>query len=515
MNIKTGFFILILLLSFTGLVGQEPARIVEEVDVVNVMLAVRVFSGNEPVKGLTKEDFKLELNGKEVAVNGFTEKRQKIAAERAGKQPRLFVLVFNVSDFNLSLSGHVDRLFQDVIRPGDRLMVVSNNYFLNDRTVKNVKKLKKKLKRILTVESQTVRYQLKRVETELKELVQDTRLKARNAGLPVTVVQSFISRYTNIFEQYKHRYTNLMKAQGLEMANYLKKQDVPKWVIHFHQVGMFPHLKAAWDYRGQGRSLREIFDEWSKTNPWIRSDLAALDVGLSGVDSDMVNHFSQYFLNSGVTFHTLLMQGIHTAFLDYFDYKSISTNAEALMRKMTKLSGGETKQSVKVDPFIDKIRQKEDVYYELSYAPLKKGKKNPRVKVILNDAGKKYRLVYDDQQRPWYLRRKLARLEKKGNPEVSIPRVSYIRGIMTVAITNIKMGTVDGAKSGKIHLKIRVLDGASREQSKVEKAFKCKKNKFEMRMKPPGLKKGRYQLVVEVRDLLTGKNDISITDIKI
>lgn len=501
MNVKTiisTFLAVTLVLVFSTL----PTIAADE-----AVLTVRVFDGKTPVKGLAQEDFKLEINGKETALTGFAEKYHKIDAPSSRKsEPRLFVLVFNISDYNPGLSGQVEYLFKEVIKPGDRMMVFTNNYFLNDRPTKNVKKARKKLERILAMESSMVRRQLGHIETEMKTLIEDT---LQNNGSPMAVMQSFKSRYMNLFEQFKQRSNNVVTAQGNQMAEFLKNRELPKWVLHFHQVGMFPQLKASWDRRGKGgKSLRALFEQWSQQYAWVRSDLAALDTGLASVDDDLVNKFSQYFLNSDAGFHAFIMQGTSVFSPEYFDFKPVSSSSESLVRRVAGTGGNDK----------NRLLNKENAFYVLSYAPLKKLKKKTSIKVSLKGdsaPGKTYRLVYDRQQRPWHLKKKQAGKKPGKDSQIAVSGVSYIKGIMSVSLEDISMGTLDGEKSGKIHLKITILDDKAAQQNNVEKAFKCKKSSFKMRMKPPGLKKGNYQIVVQVRDLITGKNDIAIKDIRI
>lgn len=488
--------------------AQEHDRIVEKVDVVNVNLPVRVFHKGEPVKGLTAENFKIRIDGKDVPINGFFEESQKISVTEKVRQtpkPRLFVLVFNINDYNMSLTRHLDTIFQKVIRPGDRLMIVTNSYFITDRPVKNLEKQKARLKRILEMETLRVKREMRRIEFELKGLVEELVLLLA-AGSPNTLLQDFKSKYAAVLDDYKQRYANIMQTQGLKMAEYLKQQDVPKWVINFHQVGMFPQLKSA--HEG---GLRKALDQLGRNYPWLRADLFALDTMFNVAEGNMVKEISKYFLNSEVTFHTILMKGHSTVFLDHLDYKPMATEAETMMRRITKLTGGEEMGSNNVEKFIDRIVEKEDIYYVLSYNP---GAANAKIKVRVTDAsGKNYDVIYDNQRRPWYLKSKIKKVRQKESPQVAIKNVSYNRGILALSIAGIKMDETGG--KGKIHLLIRILGNGSEEKSKVEKAFACKERKFVLRMKPPGLKRGNYDIMVQVTDLLTGKNDIEIKPLKI
>jgi len=499
--------------------SQEHGKIVEKVEVVNVVVPVRVFHDGDAVKGLTEENFKISIDGKDVLITSFVEKRQKIAVrELRGTQPepRLFVLVFNINDYNMNLTQHVDTLFEKIIRPGDRLMIVSNSFFLTDRTVKSIKQEKAEIKQLLRIETTRTRQEMKRVEYEMKSLAEEFIWQVADGDLgvhPQTLMRDFNIKYKDALNNYKKRYDNIIKTQGIRMANYLKDRDMKKWVINFHQVGMFPQMKSGRDESGGG--LRGKLEELSRKFPWLRMDLFELDTIFAVAEGSMVKEYSKYFLNSEVTFHTILMKGFSNVYLEYYDYKPIATEAEVMMRRLTGMTGGEEMGSNNVGKFLDKICEKEDVYYVMTYSA---GEKKSKINVtVRDDSGRNYDVVYDNQRRPWYMKRALKKIQREEAPEIGIKNLSYNRGILSVRISGIKMGRLEGetGEKGKIHLLIKILDSDSREVNRVEKAFKCKEGNFVMRMKPPVLSKGKYDIVVQVTDLLTGKNDVEIEAVKI
>ncbi|NIM10707.1 MAG: hypothetical protein GTO45_01870 [Candidatus Aminicenantes bacterium] len=499
--------------------SQEHGKIVEKVEVVNVVVPVRVFHNGDPVKGLTKENFKISINGKDVPITSFEEKRQKIAVrDRQGTkpEPRLFVLVFNINDYNMNLTQHVDTIFEKIIRPGDRLMIVSNSFFLTDWPVKNKKQEKAKIKQLLRIETTRTRQEMKRVEYEMKTLAEEFIWQVADGDMgvhPQTLMRDFNIKYKDALDNYKKRYANIIKTQSIRMANYLKDKDMKKWVINFHQVGMFPQMKSGRDESDGG--LRGKLEELSRRKPWLRMDLFELDTIFAVAEGNMVKEYSKYFLNSEVTFHTILMKGFSNVYLEYYDYKPIATEAEIMMRRLTRMTGGEEMGSNNVQKFLDKICEKEDVYYVLTYNP---GDKKSKINVtVTDDSGKNYDVVYDNQRRPWYMKRAIKKIQQEEAAGIAIKNLSYNRGILSVRISGIKMGQLEGetGEKGKIHLLIKILDSESKEVNNVEKAFKCKERNFVLRMKPPALKKGKYDIVVQVTDLLTGKNDVEIQPVKI
>jgi HSP20 family molecular chaperone IbpA len=511
--------VFILSLSIGFCFSQEHGKIVEKVEVVNVVVPVRVFYKGLPVKGLTEENFKISSNDKDIPVTSFEEKRQKIAErDRRGTkpEPRLFVLIFNINDYNMNLIQHVDTIFEKIIRPTDRLMIVSNSFFLTDRPVRNKKQEKAKIKQLLRIETTRTKQEMKRVEYEMKTLAQEFIWQVADGDLgihPQTLMRDFNIKYKDALNNYKKRYANIIKTQSIRMANYLKDKDMKKWVINFHQVGIFPQMKSGRDESNGG--LRGKLEELSRRYHWLRMDLFELDTIFAVAEGNMVKEYSKYFLNSEVTFHTILMKGFSNVYLEYCDYKPIATEAEIMMRRLTRMTGGEEMGSNNVRKFLDKICEKEDVYYVLTYNP---GDKKSKIIVTVTDgSGKNYDVVYDNQHRPWYMKRAIKKIQQEEAVRIAIKNLSYNRGILSVRISGIKMGQLEGetGKKGKIHLLIKILDSESKEVNKVEKAFKCKEKNFVMRMKPPALKKGEYDIVVQVTDLLTGKNDVEIEPVKI
>ncbi|MCP4220819.1 MAG: hypothetical protein GY765_39695, partial [bacterium] len=450
-------------------------------------------------------------NGKEIPINAFFQEtkmistqEEKTAAKIQVSKPRLFVLVFHINDYNMKLQDQVDTIFEKVIHPGDRLILVSNHFFLQERVVTNPKKEKQMLKRILRIEANKTRAQLTHIEFELQGLADDlnTRLSAGDMATPIIALQAFITKYKDIFDGYTDNYNNMVLLQSKKMAAFLKTRDAKKWVINFHQVGMFPQLKTSRHSGGNG--LGESLENLSRTSPWLRGELNRLKSFLAVAEVQNVKQFGKHFLDTEVTFHTLLMKGINTVALDYYEYKPVATAAETVMRQITKLTGGKEMSSANIDSFITQVVEHEDCYYMFSYIPPEGKKKKPKIKISLKNS--KYRLVYDNHYRPWYARE--SPKDKTSNNPINIKTVSFVNGVLAVDIGGITMEQVDSRKIGKILLNIQVLNEAALPVTDVKKAFKCKKKTFVMRIKPPNLKSGKYDIVVNVKDILGGSNDI-------
>ena len=76
-------FGLIFFALFTGVVSGEK-QIREDLVVINIEVPVRVVRDGKTVGDLKKSDFRLFEDGKEIQINGFTEVRKKISAQKIG-----------------------------------------------------------------------------------------------------------------------------------------------------------------------------------------------------------------------------------------------------------------------------------------------------------------------------------------------------------------------------------------------------------------------------------------------
>lgn len=133
-------FVLVL---WTSSLGPFPVQAQDKpgqaVTVTSVEVPVRVLHKGELVKGLTKEDFEVYENGVRQEITGFeviSRRKSPEAALSPGElnvpaKPRLFVLLFHIFDYGQNVEEGIDYFFRDIFRPGDRLIILSEDRVLN------------------------------------------------------------------------------------------------------------------------------------------------------------------------------------------------------------------------------------------------------------------------------------------------------------------------------------------------------------------------------------------------
>lgn len=502
---------------------QEP--IIENRTVTNIQFPVRVFLDGQPIGGLEKMDFTLYVDDKETPINGFYEARKKLnpppdrstgQGSEESSSLRLFVIIFNISDYNLNLEKDIEAIFRDILRLDDRFMVISNNYFLPETTLKDPELEKKILIKTLRKESENLRMSILEVEAELKVQANNfiSRLsdpaERRQPDFPYEAFREFFTNYILTFEQFKKGYLDMAREQYIKVAEYLKSQAAEKWVLNFFQVGLFPRFKMHGQIQGALDLYTESLQvqEQRSPDPRMRALIMELLPKLDDVDKWMVDNISRLFVDSGATIHTLLKKPINTSFLDYYDYQPISTDSESILREIARLTGGSLVYGKNAADFLADISAKEDIYYMLTYEPENSEDRDFSLRVTIN-SDKNYRLVYDSKKKPQLFKKIMDKI-KEQNPQVKIGTITRVHDALFVKVSRIKtipIGNRDDTRIGRIEAKVMIVDSDSNVIWESRKFYKCKESESMFQTGIPPLKKGNYNILVEVKDLLSWNTD--------
>ncbi|MCP4213416.1 MAG: hypothetical protein GY765_02115 [bacterium] len=491
-----------------GQEGDEPS-IYEEVEVVNVNIPVRVFRKGKPVGGLQKDDFKLFVGGKEKKIHGFYETRKKMgtATETPGKpdetngiqaepNPRLFVFIFNISQYHKGWKKDIDTIFSDILRIHDRYIVITNNFMLKRTIMMDPETEKERLNTILREEATAVQKAFAAAETELSSItgtlisrLNDPAEKER-ANYPKYILREYFQEYGTVLGSMKSAAAGRSAGNCVRVARYLQKVQGEKWVLCFHQLSKLPILEKSAVLGGN-----------------IDTGMLDLDVqadeGIAGI--------ANLFINTGATVHTLLVNTIPRA-LNHYSYKTFTTFNEGLLRKVARLTGGTVTHRKPIKKFLKKIAPLEDICYNLTYVPGKTDKKNEKIKIVLHNK-KGHRLTYNSTKNG-YLYNRLSRRFKQDFPNVKIEALTLSSRAIQVTLTGIRTvpsPTNKSDKYGLVDTVMTVMDKESHILWKARKRFKCSGSKAVFQATPPQLPKGEYNLTVEVEDVFTHKTDASGT----
>lgn len=527
-NSITVQLILLFLLASSGLQtvaqsGQED--IIETVTVKNVTVTVRVYDGKKPVPGLKKEDFNLTIDGKPQSINGFFTERKIISPNATPSatpsatpdspgavRPRLFLLLFNVAGYRQDLSDTLSYFFNKVIRPDDRLMVMTNHYYFPQWKIQEPEKTKREILKLLDKEMLRFRADLKRFENEL--LSETISLKSeisaalnieKDTGVDMTghvsgLYKNFFLVYRFILEDLRNQFLEFPIDHYIKIARYLRGQQGDKYVINFFQVGRIPMMDS------MGPLYKTMENFWERSNSSARQIRILYQDFMMEIptrEEKVLNDLSKAFLNSGCTFHTMLLNPMMMPFSTDFKYESIASNTEVLLKKLTKQTGGGMLRSNKISKFVERITAREDIIYTLTYVPPAGKKTREKINISATaPGGEKYRLVYDNQDRIKAFQRAEQRLLKRG-PDLAIQKLVYYNQSVIVKLNNITLVNYENEEFGAVEARVKVMGKGKKPLHTLKKVFRGIREEGMFQLMLPKLNKGKYHLVVEAKDLFS------------
>jgi len=495
--------ILVLALSLLFLPGQDAEKIVEEVLVVNIEVPVRVFSGkNVLVDGLEKKDFTLIVNGREREINGFYQVRKKISAQATGageSMPRLFTLVFNVANQLLDLDTAVDYFFKEIFRPGDRLIMLSNNFYLPDRVVEDPLPEMERIKALLQVERQRIRWSRQILRNRLTSLMQSAKDLIENPENIENARHMFIESYIEYLRNYRDSLLQIPAENVLRLSRHLESKNMEKWVFSFFGANTFYQPNPALDG----------FLAPAPTYSDLRRELFV-------ADNQPENELAGHFINSGATVHTIYMrkpslainiEGSYWALLDNF----IATDLENVIAQMTSQTGGNLIESNQAGKFFSKVSEKEDICYYLTFTPVEKELAGHKVEVRLKNHPK-LKVVYNRSERD-----QQDALQGQLKTATRLPlKLTGLRcrdGKLSFNVDYPYAGTDQGNNNLKVRLLI--VDKNGKKIADRVRDFLPQEKSEEIHIKLPDLARGSYQIIVEAYEAQGELKDLQLVSFSI
>jgi VWFA-related protein len=241
---KIAFVGVVVFLGF-GIFAQELQH---QVSVVNIEIPVRVFKGDTFVDSLTINDFEVFEDGKLQQIEAvYLIKKTDIKREegKKGQVPKVvrqFVLFFEMSDYLSEIDKALDYFFNEVILPGDSLIVITpmKQYDMrNDALSKMAKvtvkdQLRGKLRRDIMIGASEYK---NTIETMVKVLTDS----------PDGAYASFsLEERLQIYSTHLSKLESLRRVdeKGLvQFAAFLKNMPGQKFVFLFYQKESVPQYE--------------------------------------------------------------------------------------------------------------------------------------------------------------------------------------------------------------------------------------------------------------------------------
>jgi len=528
MKIRILFFMIVLLFFSISIFSQEK-EIKEGVTVTNIEIPVRVFLKGEVVDNMKKGDFTLFINGSIRDIAGFTTTRKRLEEQeielgekKEDYSPRYFILALSVTNYSPEIRKGVDYIIDKVLRDNDVLLAFINNTSKLFRSVKERESIRSELSKYIENESikahgRMVLY-FKKIEQESN--FTKFKLMLRTGGRAsgekqIYFINDFLKNYITIWKDYKRRYLMPDVESYYKFSEHLKNIKVEKWIISFFQVEMFPEIVFSGE---MSRVIRALVYNWQVSEDIeevtfsriISRQLSEVQKAMNVADGFPTEQVTKIFTKVGATFHSIFIPSTLATFSRDMRYRQISSDLENNLRSLTKKTGGELVSSKDLYKAMDKIVKKQDVFYVLTYAPAE-GEKLENVKIKVNN--KKYKLTYDDNARLAFSNAASSPGNVAALPDVVISKLKFKKKKLSFSMSGFVVNKKNG--NGIINVRIRINDNSGKSRFDKDKTLNTTKQTANLSLNFAWLKPGKYEIIVDVKDLNTKKTGTDIIKIKV
>jgi len=500
-----------LITSFYLAADQSQDKLKQEVTVTAVEVPVRILRGGQIIKDLKKEDFEIFENGLKQSISAFEIVSRRIAGsvdlgqipvlER--QKPRLFLLIFDIFDYNEAIAAAIDYFFKTIYRGSDELFILTEDRLLNIERSKNADDIKTNLQEALKNYKMISIRNYFRTYLELSE--ECDRLIDKISTYTGAITSSswadisfFYEHYERIWNAYRDRYLMPDMSFYQALLKKIKAAKAEKWALCFQQRELFPKLKR------QGR-LEDIINTTINRNSvdpqdqvhaqMIRNSQNRLQESFEISNKFPSERMKNLFLEAGVTFHLILMKSPKTLLSPDLELQEVAQNYEECFREISRSTGGYLTFSNKALEALKEASEKEDYHYLLVYQP-----KGP-----IESRGKNIEVKVRPEGAKVYSLKQYTRLE---GPVVTISDVSAARKTMRFTLKNYAMMNSDKGERGVAEVHITLFNDQSNIAFSEGKVLELVSSESHINLNFSQLKPGFYFLIIDVLDKITNEKDV-------
>jgi len=489
---------------------QEQEKPQEEITVIAVEVPVRVLQKDRFLKDLTREDFEIYQNGMKQEITGFEVHSRKIAISKdipeeelkIEPEKRLFILIFNIFDYQENVGEAIDYFFDNFFSPGDQLIILTEDRIFDIEKGKNVSdvalSLKETLKTFKLISTFNTYKAYKDLKFEGDRLFEALSGGSSNASLSAV---SFYENYMRIWQDYKRQFLMPNVELYQSVIKRVKQIEGEKWAICFQQRDMFPVLKNESPLERQIRAIRDdpeagLLSRTLQQKQWELK--RSFDIS-ENFPTDFLNNL---FTEANITFHLILMKSLRDIVTRDFELREVSQDYEDCFRKISFSTGGHTTFSNKVVEALKEASESEDYYYLLVYSP----------KADLSDEGVTIDVKVKKEGADVI---HLKRFVKEVIPPVRIANFEVERKRIKFSLVDYQRIEMQGKMTGIADVKITLFDDQSQKVFDEAKTLSLTKDQAHISIPFSQFKSGNYFLIIQVVDKITNTIDVLSKQIKL
>lgn len=377
---------------------KDDATIKEYVEVVNVEMTLRALRKGQPVGGLKASDFILLEDGKELKITSFTELRKKIGrkeVELETDEPgetvhkkRFFLMYFWIMERRVKFRESLDYFFNNVYRDGDLVLMAVNNKAIKVTESGDIPealtRLEGEVVRVCNEQTQWLESTARQLSRGYGEYAREALGNAPDLERLKTLRMQLRGWIEGAWQQFRYKFLTGNTTKLLALADSLKSVGLEKWGIVYYQQNVFPLFDSKRmedELRPYADSDLELAEEKSKMLAMIRPYIIRFSKPPTSLKH--IKAIQQAFIRSEATFH--LMMPDSYARLDEdarsLVLRDVYSDWKETFRQITVATGGEVIGGNILKASLQKVVEREDIYYRLTYRPRNADKEKRKIRI--------------------------------------------------------------------------------------------------------------------------------------
>ena len=469
-------------------------------DDIYLKIPVRIYKDGEYLKGLSRNDFSLKINGQVRTVEEVLTGERSIndISER-----RNFILQFSLSDYGENITKGIRFFITEVLRQKDNLIVWSPVKVYRIRTDKPKSSIIADIEKIVKEDSLTY----KRIKESAREKLfnaidhlNNFTPNEKDSNPVVSKIFTFLNTYSREWLDFKDKYLlpDVGKYYGV-FSLLTENYQGEKYFINFQQREVIPSLKK---YNDTKRKISGYLSSIAGTSssPYtssISNALNKIDKSMLISDNYDPEKLISPFKGANISYNMILF---HSFRQSGEDSDSVSPDLEGILREISRSTGGVSVITGDFEAGIDSILKKSDNYYYLVFKfNGEKGEK--RIEIGTTDSGGK--LFYKQKFFPEEID---LLIKLASEPKITITDVHIEGHNLSFTIEGFTL-TGKEKKTGIMKVEIRLIDKKSDVVMSKDNTLSADKESVKISLGiDPGLK-GFFKLEIIAKDMNKNKTD--------
>ncbi len=382
-------------------------QVAEQAIVINIEVPVRVFQNGNFIENLTIDDFEILEEGNPQKIEAvYLVKNRTVERSEEKKRfipstERFFFLFFEISEYTPKIGDAIDYFHENVLVPGDSLVIVTpmSTYKLRDQVLEfqSKKELSQQLKELLRKDAMVGNAEYRGAVEELVGLARS--LSSNSPGGPGNETTQ-LDNYTlpgygrEPFEKQLAKYLNTLdrirklrrvdQAKLLDFARVLKNETGQKYVFMIYEREYIPQIEP---------SILDKYLAYYQDKPHVLQGLYDMSETSRRNISFDVDRVKQAFADSSISIHFLFLtpaiehvQGVY--------FQERSEDIYGAFREMADATGGFVDSSANPASSFKRAIEASDNYYLLYYSPQKYAKDGQFKKITVRVKERDYKVVH-------------------------------------------------------------------------------------------------------------------------